>query len=60
MFSIHMNGQDKTNQIEDWKLWDKENTLMVTADFPSGKTFTQPLDFCEIKPKKRNQIWTFI
>lgn len=51
MFSIHMNGQDKTNQITDWRLWSKENKVMVTVDFPSGKSFTKPLEACEIKPK---------
>ncbi|WP_311907138.1 AAA domain-containing protein [Carnobacterium divergens] len=47
-----MNGQDKTNQITDWKLWNKENKLMVTVEFPSGKSFTQPLDLCKITPQK--------
>lgn len=52
MFSIYMNGQNKTNQITDWKLWTKENQLMVTVVFPSGKSFTKPLDFCKITPQK--------
>lgn len=52
MFSIYMGGQDKTNQIIDWKLWNKENKLMVTVAFPSGKSYTKPLDSCEIMPKK--------
>ncbi|WP_237580406.1 AAA domain-containing protein [Candidatus Enterococcus leclercqii] len=47
-----MNGQDKTNQITDWRLWSKENQLMVTVDFPSGKSFTKPLDFCRIMPQQ--------
>lgn len=51
MFSIHMNDQDKTKQITDWRLWSKENQVMVTVDFPSGKSFTKPLEACEIKPK---------
>lgn len=29
MFSISMNGQDKTNQIIDWKLWEKDNKLNI-------------------------------
>lgn len=55
MFSIYMNGQNKTNQITDWRLWSKENQLMVTVDFPSGKSFTKPLDFCKITPQKEIQ-----
>lgn len=53
MFSIHVNGQDKTNQINDWTLWCKANKLMVTLKFPSGKTFTKPLDACVITPQKK-------
>jgi hypothetical protein len=60
MFSIYMNGQNKTNQITDWRLWSKENQLMVTVDFPSGKSFTKPLDFCKITPQKRNTSRSFI
>lgn len=56
MFSIDMNGQDKTNQISDWKLWSKENKLMVTVEFPSGKSFTKPLDFCKITPQKETKF----
>ncbi len=52
MFSISMNGQDKTNQIIDWKLWEKDNKLMVTVYFPSGKSFWKPLDLCKITPQK--------
>ena len=55
MFSIYMNGQDKTNQITDWRLWNKGNKLMVTVDFPSGKSFTKPLDTCKITPIKEIQ-----
>lgn len=55
MFSIYMNGQDKTNQITDWRLWNKEDKLMVTVDFPSGKSFTKPLDYCEITPQKETR-----
>ena len=51
MFSIYMNEQDKTNQITDWRLSSKGNQLMVTVDFPSGKSFTQPLDLCKITPQ---------
>ncbi|WP_241546177.1 DEAD/DEAH box helicase [Enterococcus villorum] len=51
-----MNGQDKTNQISDWKLWSKENKLMVTVEFPSGKSFTKPLDFCKITPQKETKF----
>jgi len=55
MFSIFMNGQDKTNQITDWRLWSKENQMMVTVGFPSGKLFTKPLVFCKITPQKEIQ-----
>ncbi len=51
MFSIYMNELDKTNQITDWRLSSKGNQLMVTVDFPSGKSFTQPLDLCKITPQ---------
>ncbi|MEG0293766.1 AAA domain-containing protein [Enterococcus sp.] len=55
MFSIYIDGQEKTNQITDWKIWSKENQLMVTIYFPSGKSFTKPFDFCKIAPKKETK-----
>lgn len=55
MFSLYMDGQDKTNQIEDWSLWSKRNELMVTATFPSGKTYTKPLSLCEIAPRRETK-----
>lgn len=56
MFSIHINEQDKTNQITDWNLWIKENQLMVTIKFPSGKSFTKPLDCCKINPRRETKF----
>lgn len=56
MFSLYMNGQDKTNQIKDWSIWSKKNELMVTVKFHSNKSFTEPLDSCEISPKIETQV----
>lgn len=58
MVTICVNGQDKSQQISDWKIWDSRQELMLTCYFPSGKSFTRPLSECEIKPKKvmENQL----
>lgn len=47
-----MNNQNKTNQITDWRIWNKNesNRLMLTVDFPSGKKWTMPLTECQIEP----------
>lgn len=50
-FSIQMQGQDKTNQITDWKMnVDNNGQIRVTVRFPSGKPFTKPLEDCVIHP----------
>jgi len=51
MVTIYVNGQDKTGQISDWKIWEsKQSLLMLTCYFPSGKFYTRPLSECEITP----------
>ncbi|MGE4561018.1 MAG: ATP-binding protein, partial [Desulfobulbus sp.] len=48
--TIHVNGQDKTGQISDWKIWKSQHGLELTCYFPSGKSYTRPLSECEITP----------
>lgn len=52
MVSIRVNGQDKTQQISDWKIWrsSKTNELKLTCYFPSGKSYSCDLSQCEIDP----------
>jgi len=50
MVTIHVNGQDKTKQINDWKIRDSRQGLELTCFFPSGKSYTRPLSECEITP----------
>lgn len=52
MVTIYMNGQNKTNQMKDWRIWYKEttNTLMLTIYFPSGKNWSRPMEECRIEP----------
>lgn len=52
MVSIWMNGKNKTGQISDWKLrWDsRREELMLTCQFPSGKSYCRPLSNCKIEP----------
>ncbi|MQA18050.1 AAA domain-containing protein [Rugamonas rivuli] len=52
MVSIWVNGQDKTRQISDWKIWwgPKQGELMLTCIFPSGKSFHSPLSNCRVDP----------
>jgi len=52
MLTIYMNGQNKTNQMKDWRTWYKEETqtLMLTIYFPSGKSWSQPMKECQIEP----------
>ncbi|TVU90935.1 AAA domain-containing protein [Vreelandella titanicae] len=50
--SIYVNGENKTRQINDWKIrqgatWD---ALTLTCYFPSGKSYSRPLRECEIIP----------
>lgn len=52
MVTILMNGQNKTNQMNDWRIWYKEatHTLMLTIYFPSGKSWSRPMKECQIEP----------
>jgi RecA/RadA recombinase len=50
MVTIHINGQDKTRQISDWKIRSAHQGLELTCFFPSGKSYTRPLSECEITP----------
>ncbi|WP_027252941.1 AAA domain-containing protein [Photobacterium halotolerans] len=52
MVSISVNGDDKTSQISDWKIWWGEHggELMLTCYFPSGKSYSRPLSNCKIEP----------
>lgn len=52
MVTIYMNGQNRTNQMSDWRIWYKEETqtLMLTIYFPSGKSWSQPMKECQIDP----------
>lgn len=48
--SIEVDGEDKTAKIKDWTLhWsDRRGQLELTCHFPSGKTYTRPMDVCRI------------
>jgi len=50
-----MKGQNKTNQIIDWRLWYKEmdKKVMLSVKFPSGKEFTLPIEECSITPQEK-------
>ncbi|WP_368774913.1 AAA domain-containing protein [Bacillus aerius] len=52
MVLIYMDGQDKTDQIKDWKICTEKDSdrLMLRVEFPSGKFFFKPLDQCVIEP----------
>ncbi|PRS60195.1 AAA domain-containing protein [Bacillus pumilus] len=52
MVLIYMNGQDKSDQIKDWKICTENNSdkLILRVEFPSGKFFKRPLDQCVIEP----------
>ena len=50
MVSIIMDGQDKTKQISDWKIWKAGEELWLTCNFPSGKSFKKPINQCDITP----------
>ncbi len=50
--SIDVDGEDKTAKITDWTVhWnDRRGQLELTCHFPSGKTYTRPMDVCRISP----------
>ena len=51
MVKIFVNGQDKTQQIQDWKIFfSSKKGLLLRCCFPSGKNYTRPLDECEVVP----------
>ncbi|MDO6442928.1 AAA domain-containing protein [Marinobacter sp. 2_MG-2023] len=50
MVTIHVDGQDKTKQINDWKIRDSRKGLELTCFFPSGKSYTRPLSECQVTP----------
>ncbi|EKF36821.1 AAA domain-containing protein [Bacillus xiamenensis] len=52
MVLIYMDGQDKSDQIKDWKICTEKDSdrLMLRVEFPSGKFFYKPLDQCVIEP----------
>ncbi|MBN7770982.1 DUF2726 domain-containing protein [Marinobacter daepoensis] len=50
MVTIHVNGQDKTGQISDWRIRNSVQGLKLTCYFPSGKSYSRPLSECEITP----------
>ncbi|RAP56165.1 helicase [Oleiagrimonas sp. MCCC 1A03011] len=52
MVSIYVCGEDKTQQISDWKIWwcDKRKVLMLTCFFPSKKRFIRPVSDCDVIP----------
>ena len=52
MVLIYMDGQDKSDQIKDWKICTEKDSdkLMLKVEFPSGKFFYKPLDQCVIEP----------
>lgn len=57
MVSIYVNGQDKTRQVSDWKVWcrPQDGELMLTCYFPSGKQYSSPMRQCEIVPTETMQ-----
>lgn len=54
MVSIHVSGEDKTSQINDWAIYwsDKYESLQLKCYFPSRKTFTRPLSDCRVIPTR--------
>jgi hypothetical protein len=52
MVSIYVDGEDKTRQIRDWDIsWDlRQEKLILTCHFPSGKFFRRPLSNCIVEP----------
>ncbi|MCL6700317.1 AAA domain-containing protein [Pseudomonas sp. T1.Ur] len=53
MVSISVCGEDKTRQFSDWKIKsDRSGGLLLTGCFPSGKSYSWPLEDCEIVPTR--------
>jgi len=54
MASVFVLGEDKTRQIRDWTLhWsDKHQNLVLTCQFPSGKSFSRPISDCRVEPTR--------
>lgn len=54
MVSIYIDGQDKTKQISDWRIWwdEKNAVLKLTCHYPSTKKYTRPLDNCRVVPTR--------
>ena len=51
MTKIVVNGQDKTRQIDDWKIRkNQQGVLLLSCVFPSGKSYTRPLSDCVVEP----------
>lgn len=52
MVAIYVQGENKTGQITDWTLrYNKsKGELWLTCHFPSGKTYSRPIDDCQIIP----------
>lgn len=52
--SIEVDGEDKTARISDWALdWNsRRSQLELTCHFPSGKTYTRPMNVCRISPTR--------
>lgn len=70
MVTIHVNGQDKTGQISDWRIRNSRQGLELTCYFFSGRPESRPLSECEIKPtevmedallvKKRGSVFSHV
>lgn len=70
MVTIHVNGQDKTRQISDWRIRNSRQGLELICYFPSGKSYRRPLGECEITPtevmedallvKKRGSVFSHV
>jgi hypothetical protein len=54
MVSIYVDGEDKTAQICDWKIfWNIEHKILeLKCYFPSKKTYTRPLSACRVTPMR--------
>ncbi|MCP1499892.1 RecA/RadA recombinase [Pseudomonas migulae] len=53
MVSINVCGVDKTRQISDWTIKsDRRGGFLLTCHYPSGKSFPNPLDDCEVVPTR--------
>lgn len=54
MVAIYVDGQDKTKQISDWRIWwdEKAEVLKLTCQYPSTKKYTRPLANCRVVPSR--------